>query len=117
MKVLYIEGLANHTGPESCIGVRKGAGEALTGERTGWVLSREIHAPPRGGILRGADAVERSGRQNPRRRHGETLRDPARSQTPRMYGCTPLGNREIPSASVIAGSAERVGRSKDWSRR
>ena len=44
MKVLYIEVLANHTGPESCIGVRKGAGEALTGGRAGWVSSCEIHA-------------------------------------------------------------------------
>src|ERR1039457_990392 len=117
MQVLYIEGLASHIGPESCIGVRKGDGEALTGERIGWVLSREIHAPPRGGLLRGADAVETSGRQNPGRRHGETLRDPARSKTPCMYGRTLLGNREIPSASVIARSAERVGQSKDRSRR
>jgi hypothetical protein len=37
MKVLYIEGLANHIGPESCISVRKDEGEALTGVRTGWV--------------------------------------------------------------------------------
>jgi len=29
MKVLYIEGLANHIGPDSCIGVRKGAGQSL----------------------------------------------------------------------------------------
>ena len=42
MKVLYIEGLANHIGPESCIGVRKAADEALTGGRAGWVLSCEI---------------------------------------------------------------------------
>src|SRR5882762_3286325 len=117
MKVLYSEGLANHIGPESCIGVRKGDGEALTGERTGWVLSREIHAPPRGGLLRGADVLERGGRQNLGRRHGKTLRDPARSETPRMYGCTLLGNREIPSASVTARLAERVGQSKDRSRR
>ncbi len=117
MKVLYIEGLANHIGPESCIGVRKGAGEALTGERAGWVLSCEINAPPRGGILRGADVLEIGGRQNLARRSGKTRRDPARSKTPRMYGRTLLGNREIPSASVIAGSAERVGQSKDRSRR
>ncbi len=117
MKVLYIEGLANHIGPESCIGVRKGDGEALTGERTGWVLSREIYAPPRGGLLRGADAVEFGGRQNLGRRHGKTLWDPARSEPPRMYGRTLLGNREIPSASAIAGLAERVGQSKDRSRR
>jgi RNA-directed DNA polymerase len=56
MRVLYIEGLANHIGPELCVGVRKRDGEALTGGPAGWVLSREIHAPPRGGILRGADA-------------------------------------------------------------
>ena len=31
MKVSYGEGLAIRTGSESCIGVRKGAGEALTG--------------------------------------------------------------------------------------
>ena len=117
MKVLYIEGLANHIGPESCIGVRKGDGEALTGERAGWVLSREIYAPPQGGLLRGADAVEKGGRQNLERRSGETLWDPARSKTPRMYGRTLLGNREIPSASAIARLAERVGQSKDRSRR
>ena len=116
MKVSYNEGLANHIGSESCIGVRKGDGEALTGERAGWVLSREIHAPPRGGLLRGADAVEEGGRQNPGRRSGETLRDPARSETPRMYGRTLPGNREIPSASTIVRSAERVGKSKDGRR-
>jgi hypothetical protein len=31
MKESYGEGLASHTGPESCVGVRKGSGEALTG--------------------------------------------------------------------------------------
>ena len=49
MKVSYGEGLAIHTGSESCITVRKGAGEALTGVRAGQVLSREIEAPPRSG--------------------------------------------------------------------
>jgi len=43
MRTLYVEGLANHDGPESCVGVRKGAGEALTGGRAGPVLSREIN--------------------------------------------------------------------------
>src|ERR1700722_20637198 len=117
MQVLYIEGLANHIDPESCIRVRKGEGEALTVERAGWVLSCEIDAPPRGGLLRGADVLEIGGRQHPGRRHGKTIWNPARSETPRMYGCTLLGNREIPSASAIPGSAERVGQSKDRSRR
>jgi hypothetical protein len=42
MRTLYVEGVATHDGPESCVGVRKGAGEALTGVRAGPVLSREI---------------------------------------------------------------------------
>ena len=40
----YIEGVAIHGGPESCVGVREGAGEALTGVRVGRPLSREITA-------------------------------------------------------------------------
>ena len=42
MKELYIEGLATHDGPESCVGARKGGGEALTGARAGGPLSCEI---------------------------------------------------------------------------
>jgi len=30
MRALYIEGLAPHGGPESCVGVCEGVGEALT---------------------------------------------------------------------------------------
>ena len=37
-----IEGVAIHDGSESCVGVRKGVGEVLTGVHAGWVLSREI---------------------------------------------------------------------------
>jgi hypothetical protein len=42
VKVSDSEGLANHTGPESCAVVGDGCGEALTGERVGRVLSPEI---------------------------------------------------------------------------
>ena len=38
MEELYIEGLASHDGPESCAGVREGAGEALTGVRAGGAI-------------------------------------------------------------------------------
>ena len=58
MKESYVEGIASHIGPKSCVGVRKGEGEALTGVNAGLVLSRVIVAPPQGGLLRGADAVE-----------------------------------------------------------
>ena len=35
---LYIEGLATHGGPESCVGIREGDGEALTGVGAGWAM-------------------------------------------------------------------------------
>ena len=35
MQVRCTEGLANHSGPESCAGIREGDSEALTGERAG----------------------------------------------------------------------------------
>ena len=41
MQVSSSEGVANHTVPESCAGTREGFGEALTGVRIGWVLSRK----------------------------------------------------------------------------
>ena len=41
MQEPYGEGVASYTGPESCVSVRKGRGEALTGVHAGWVLSRE----------------------------------------------------------------------------
>jgi hypothetical protein len=113
MEVSYSEGLANHAGPESCVGAREGEGEALTGVRAGRVLSREIHAPPKGGLLRGADVLENGGRQHRRRRNGETLTNPARSETPSMYGCTSRGNREVPLPSVAARRTDRIGKSKD----
>ena len=40
----YIEGVAIHGGPESCVGDPRGRSEALTGVRAGRLLSREITA-------------------------------------------------------------------------
>jgi hypothetical protein len=40
-KSLTAKGVAPHADPESCVCIRKGAGEALTGARAGQVLSRE----------------------------------------------------------------------------
>ncbi len=43
MKTLYIEGVATRDDPESCVGVREGDGEALTGGVQAGLLSREIN--------------------------------------------------------------------------
>lgn len=44
MKEPYGEGVASHTGPESCAGAREGTGEGLTGVHTGQPLSCEIRS-------------------------------------------------------------------------
>ena len=59
MKVPYGEGVASHTDPESCVYIRKGMGEALTGDVQAGLLSRERY-----GKLWGADVVHKSGRQH-----------------------------------------------------
>ena len=45
MRVPHGEGLATHTGPESCVYTRKGMGEALTGGVRVRLLSRERRNP------------------------------------------------------------------------
>lgn len=112
MKESYGEGRAIHTGPESCGAACKGRTEALTGVRAGRVLSREMRK------LRGADAVEVSGRPHRVHRHRKMHRNPARSKTPSTYGNTSHENREIP-CSLLGRMAlqERVGTSKDERRR
>ena len=106
MKESYVKGLANHDGPESCTGARKGAGEALTGERAGRVLSREIIN------VRDADPVGERGRPQPMFRIGEEHRYPARSETPGMHGSNLRENREIlrPPKPARLG---RIEKSKD----
>ncbi len=109
MQESYGEGLATHTGPESCVAVRKGGGETLTGGRAGRVFSRER-------FLRSADAVRRSGRPHPARRQRETRRGSARSETPGMPGRTSCENREGLWSPMTDGVRGRTGKSKDTRR-
>ena len=46
MQVRHDEGLAIHIGPEPCVGVCEGAGEASVGERIGQQLSHEMPVIP-----------------------------------------------------------------------
>jgi hypothetical protein len=114
MEVSYSEGVAIHTGSESCTFARECEGEALTGVRAGQPLSREIEPPSRKRWpLLGADALELGGRQNRERRYRERLLDLARSETLRMHASTLSGNREISCLSVEDAMTDRIGKSKD----
>ena len=104
MRVPYGEGLASHTGPESCGGDREVAVEALTGVRAGWVLSLEnVYVrgadglrPPQGNT--GRFATARTGRA-PR-----GLRPHARTQAPHEEeNASCCGSREIPLPTGATG--------------
>ena len=106
MEVSNVKGLANHDDPESCVGARKSDGEALTGERAGRVLSREMK------LNRDADPVRRRGRPQPARRNGKVRWYPARSETPGMHGSNLRENREILRPPTKCGVG-RIEKSKD----
>ena len=110
MKESCGEGLAIHTGPESCVVDRKVGREALIRVRAGQVLSRES-------FLLGADAIASSGRLHPEHRYREMRWSLARSKTLCMHGNTLCGNREVPSSPVTDTVAGRNGKSKDLRRR
>ena len=91
MKVLRSDGVAYHTGPESCVAGREASGEALTGVRVGWPLSRERWS------VRGAEAVVWA--------EGETLgcaemRVPER---PRVVGDPSMRVRSLYGNRAISG--------------
>jgi RNA-directed DNA polymerase len=104
MKEPHIEGLATHDDPESCVGAREGAGEALTGARAGRVLSRVIT------FIRSADAVQTCGRRYGQDRQREGLAGSARSETPSTYGTSLRENREIPGPPVVMEPRAASGR-------
>ena len=107
MKVLHVEGVATHNGPEPCVTAGNLRREALAGGGVGRVLSRERHEP-----LRGADAMEVSGRPRRALRYRERRTDPARSKTLCMHPNTSCGNREVPRLASGDGVLVRIGNPK-----
>ena len=99
MREPYIEGVAIRGDPESCVGVREGVGEALTGVRAGWAIE------PRNHLVRGADVVPRGGRPYCWQRYRELLVDPARSENLGTYGVSMRENREVPRLLVLRGGS------------
>ena len=94
MKESDIEGVAIHGGPESCVGVREGVGEALAGARVGGAIE------PRNPWSRGADAVVKAEGNTGGSVIRELLSGPARSKNPGMRGNSIRENGEIPSLPV-----------------
>ncbi len=107
MKESYRKGLASHPGPESCVGRRKAAGEALTGVHAGPVLSCEIN-PSRAPTL----LLEAEGNTG-----GDVTREsptgPAQSETRSMRENSLHGTREVPQAPAADGESGRSGKDDD----
>ena len=108
MQVRCTEGLANHSDPESCAGIREGVSEALTGECAGQPLSCErlkSRVPTRFETWKAT-------------RTGALSRAPGRPgvvEDPGMRGSSLYGNREILG---LAGGAlpVRAGKARSRSR-
>ena len=100
MKVLTMEGVANHVDPESCVDVRKGIGEALTGADAGRAIE-----PPKYRV-RKADTVSMVGRQYGAARFRKSVSASGWSKNLSTYRSRLRGNREIPGlAGVVCQSA------------
>ena len=94
MKESYGEGLAIHSGPESCEGGREAALEAL--DRGICRLGIEL----RNRLVRGADGVREQGRQQRAHAITRAWRGPAESKTPSMQRNSMCENREAPLPPV-----------------
>jgi hypothetical protein len=107
MKESYVEGLAAHDGPESCVDVREDVGEALTGVRAGRVFSRERDNPP--GCRRCKEKRKATSGVPPSR--GTTgpraVRDPVHV---RKHLAREPGD---PTFAALDGRDGRIGKSKD----
>jgi len=95
--MLYVEGPATHDGPESCVGVREDAGEALTGVHAGWAIEPRNADP-------GCRRCRRSGRQHRQQRYRELLTDPAGSENHGMRGVSLRENREVCVTNAEGGA-------------
>ena len=109
MRTPDIEGVAIHDGPESCIGVCEGVGEALTGVRAGQPLSRERAEVP------GADAVTKA-EGNTCGGASASLCRPGVVRDPGMHARSWPGNREISRPTPGPSRLVRIGKARSRSR-
>lgn len=108
MQVHDSEGLATHTGPESCVDAREGMDEALTGARIGQPLSGE-------NSVWGADALEKA-EGNTERRVNASASPTLRRLRP-WHVCKPPVREPGDLCCCPPSLAERVGKAAGRSRR
>src|SRR4051812_32387724 len=104
MQESYRKDPASHPDPESCVGGREAAGEALTGAHAGQPSSCEIRYSGVPTPLSEAEGHTEGGVI------GEPPADPAQSETLSTRGNPSHGKREIPRAPVADGGAGRSGK-------
>jgi RNA-directed DNA polymerase len=102
MRELYVEGVAIHGGPESCVDDPRGRGEALTGARAGRAIE------PRNWRF-GVPTLSQRWKATPLVALCKSLVGPARSENHGMYGTSMRENREVPLSPVRVD--HRAGRS------
>jgi hypothetical protein len=104
MRESYGKELASRPDPESCVGGREDAGEALTGAHAGQPSSCEIRCSGVPMRLSDAEGHTEGGAT------GKSPSDPAQSETLCMRGNSSHGKREIPRvpAGGVAGRPEKV---------
>jgi hypothetical protein len=109
VKVRCNEGVATRIGPEPCVGVREGFGEASAGERIGQPLSRESLIVP------GADVVEITEGYTNEGVMRAFVRPGVVGESG-MCGSSLNGNREV-SGSACGGTPQvRIGKTRSRSR-
>lgn len=113
MKESYGEGVASHTGPESCGDARKGVDEALAGVRAGGAIEPRNENPPQGGHSEVPTQIGPCGRRHRQHRYREMLGDLTRSKNLGMHGNISCGNRESQSSPERAKRTGRIGKSED----
>src|ERR1700693_4379846 len=104
MKEPHIEGVAIHDDPESCAGGRKAEREALTGARTGAVLSRANR------LSRAPTPLSEAEGNMVSARHRKRTDGPERPKTRDTCGAFARENQEIPVPPAEDSAAGRAGK-------
>ena len=113
MQESYGEGLASHTGPESCVVVRKGGDEALTGVRAGRVLNREMRKPPQGGYFGVLTHIRECGKATSTTSRARDAVGPRAVVDPEHVRKHLARESGEPTGVCGIGSADRIGQSSD----